>query len=114
MAWQLEGSDVDTSKGFKYSDGRTAPRNWFYVWDNETKEAEGLTWVEPTPVEKTAEQQLDELRRERNYKLSETDWWALSDVTMTDEQASYRQALRDITETYSSLDNVVWPTNPSE
>jgi hypothetical protein len=44
--------------------------------------------------------------------LLKLDWWASSDLTMTDEQISYRQALRDITIHYSSLDNVKWPNKP--
>lgn len=52
------------------------------------------------------------LRKERNKKLAETDWWATSDRTMTTEQTAYRQALRDITNTYNSLETVVWPTKP--
>ena len=59
-----------------------------------------------------AETNLTSLRAERNAKLAETDWWASSDLTMTAEQTAYRQALRDITDTYSSLDTVVWPTKP--
>ena len=54
----------------------------------------------------------DDLRQVRNQMLAETDWWASSDLTMTSEQTAYRQALRDITNTYSSLDDVVWPTKP--
>lgn len=61
---------------------------------------------------KLAEIDLDELRAERNKKLAETDFYALSDVTMSDEMSTYRQALRDITDTYTSLDDVVWPTKP--
>mgnify|MGYP001626626650 CR=1 FL=1 len=52
------------------------------------------------------------LREERNRLLSTTDWWAGSDLTMTDAQTVYRQTLRDITDTYNSLENVVWPTKP--
>jgi len=52
------------------------------------------------------------LRAERNQRLANTDWWASSDLTMTQDQIDYRQALRDITETYTSLDDVVWPTMP--
>lgn len=52
------------------------------------------------------------LREKRNQIIAETDWWAMSDRTMTAEQTAYRQALRDITNTYSSLDDVVWPTKP--
>ena len=67
-----------------------------------TKEAELLAAFE-----------LDELRRERNRLIAETDWWDMSDTpTMTSEQTAYRQALRDITDTYQSLDTVVWPTKP--
>ena len=56
--------------------------------------------------------ELNDLRRERNSLLAVTDWWASSDLTMTAEQTAYRQALRDITNTYQSLDTVVWPTKP--
>ena len=52
------------------------------------------------------------LRGVRDRKLAETDWWASSDLTMTQAQTDYRQALRDITDNYSSLDTVVWPTKP--
>lgn len=55
---------------------------------------------------------INQLRAERNRRIAETDWWASSDLTMTDEQRAYRQALRDITNTYKSLDEVVWPTKP--
>ena len=56
--------------------------------------------------------QLDMLRQERNRRIAETDWWASSDLTITAEQTAYRQALRDITNTYTSLDDVVWPEKP--
>lgn len=59
-----------------------------------------------------AEQKLQELRDFRETKLQATDWWANSDLTMTQEQTDYRQALRDITDTYSTLENVVWPVKP--
>ena len=75
--------------------------------------------AEPTQAEIQAaldtvitENPLNELREERTRLLAETDWWASSDLTMTAEQTAYRQALRDITDTYSSLDTVVWPTKP--
>jgi hypothetical protein len=59
-----------------------------------------------------AEGNLIALRNERNRLIAETDWWASSDLTMTSAQTTYRQALRDITDTYSSLDDVVWPEKP--
>lgn len=52
-------------------------------------------------------------RGERDYKLAETDWWAMSDRTMTAEQAAYRQALRDITGQEGFPDAIVWPTKPT-
>ena len=71
---------------------------------------ENLTW-EPhvdkaiIPTEQAIAQKANELeaaypmvllREERDKKLAETDWWAMSDRTMTTEQTNYRQALRDI------------------
>lgn len=59
-----------------------------------------------------AAEPLKALREERNRRLAETDWWASSDLTMTQARIDYRQALRDITATYQSLDTVVWPVKP--
>ena len=71
---------------------------------------ENLTW-EPhvdkaiIPTEQAIAQKANELeaaypmvllREERDKKLAETDWWAMSDRTMTSEQKNYRQALRAI------------------
>ena len=63
----------------------------------------------------SAEKQLEILRSERNRLLFDTDWWASSDLTMTDAQKKYRQELRDITKTFSSLDDkdFEFPTKPS-
>ena len=56
---------------------------------------------------------LEQLRAERNKKLEETDWWELpSQLPLSDERSTYRQALRDITNTYTSLEDVVWPEKP--
>ena len=56
------------------------------------------------------------LRNQRDKLLKETDWLALSDVTMSDDWKTYRQSLRDITtQTPSddSLSNITFPTKPS-
>ena len=60
----------------------------------------------------TAAEPLKALRQERDRLIAATDWWASSDLTMTAEQTAYRQALRDITASATSLDDVVWPTKP--
>ena len=59
------------------------------------------------------EAELNMLREERNKIIAESDWMANSDVTMSDEWKTYRQALRDITESYTSIYDVVWPIKPS-
>ena len=50
-----------------------------------------------------ADRDLAELREKRNNLLSETDWTALGDVTMSDKMKTYRQELRDITKTFQSM-----------
>ena len=70
------------------------------------------TTVEQPDVVISAEEKLNALRIERNVKLSMTDVWALSDRTMTQAQIDYRQALRDITDNATSLDDVTWPEKP--
>ena len=78
------------------------PADWGTTWAAVSAKRDELIAAEPLRL----------LRQERDRRLAETDWWAVSDRTITDEQAAYRQALRDITATYTSLDDVVWPTKP--
>ena len=55
------------------------------------------------------------LREERNRRLAATDFYALSDVTMSDDMKTYRQNLRDLPDgkdTVEKSDNVTWPTKP--
>jgi len=76
--------------------------DWGVTWDEVNEKLQDLTAAEP----------MKELRAERDKLIAATDWWASSDLTMTDAQTAYRQSLRDITEDYDSLDDVVWPTKP--
>ena len=69
--------------------------------------AEGNT---PDPVD--PQFYLDQLRNKRNRLLSETDYLALSDQTMSDEMTAYRQALRDLPANTADPENPVWPTKP--
>ncbi len=57
-------------------------------------------------------EQMKELRRQRNQLLTETDYLALADSTLTDEVRSYRQALRDLPANTVDPANPVWPTKP--
>jgi len=71
------------------------------------RQAEEKAWADGT-----SERNLVALRKERNNKLAETDWWASFDLTMTDAQKKYRQDLRDITKSATSLADVTWPEKP--
>lgn len=65
----------------------------------------------------SAELQL--LRANRNAKLMNSDWTQLADASLTDtkkaEWATYRQSLRDITKTYTSMEDkgFAFPAEPS-
>ena len=58
------------------------------------------------------EHEADLVRQARNKFLTETDWWAMSDRTMTAAQTQYRQALRDITSQAGFPTSITWPTKP--
>ena len=63
----------------------------------------------------TFDRAMENLRAKRNRLLAETDFYALSDVTMSSEMETYRQELRDITEgltTVEDVEAVVFPTKP--
>lgn len=72
-------------------------------WD--AREASTGNDVDPSKAEK--------VRNERNQLLSQTDWMAGSDVTMSDEWRAYRQALRDVPAQSGFPNDVTWPTKPS-
>ena len=58
---------------------------------------------------------LFNIRFKRNALLKETDFYALSDVTMSSDMTTYRQSLRDITngvDTIEKAENITWPTKP--
>ena len=54
----------------------------------------------------------DRARKERNELLAVTDFYANTDVTMSDEMKTYRQDLRDIPASTENSEDVVWPTKP--
>ena len=60
---------------------------------------------------------MEELRKERDRLLAESDWMAMSDRITTDAQKTYRQTLRDLpanqTPSDMKLSNITWPTKPS-
>ena len=55
------------------------------------------------------------LRDDRNRNLASTDWYALSDVVMSQDMTDYRQALRDLPAGLTTVEEVkavTWPTKP--
>ena len=82
-----------------------------YTTEQETlRDAEELAWSNGA-----FDRAMSKLRAERNSKLLETDFYALSDVTMSPEMETYRQELRYITNgltTVEEVNAVVFPTKP--
>ena len=78
------------------------PDDWGTTWSAVKAKADEIKAAEPMKL----------LRAERDRRLAEQDWWASSDLTMSDARTAYRQALRDITNSATSLDDVTWPTKP--
>jgi len=85
-----------------------------------------ITWLDgttPIPVADIQAQfpavefdmAMEDLRTKRNKLLADTDFHALSDQTLSPEMTAYRQALRDITEgltTVEQIKAVAFPTKP--
>ena len=73
----------------------------------------GNEWLVGYTVEnKPLDQAEQAVRNQRDRLLSDSDWRALSDNTLTPEWATYRQALRDITGQAGFPYSVVWPVKP--
>ena len=74
------------------------------------RDAEELAWSN-----EAFDRAMENLRDDRNFRLAATDFYALSDVTMSPEMETYRQELRDITNgltTVEEVNAVVFPTKP--
>ena len=92
---------------------------WALQGDEET-----LQWLDTEQAEPTAQEIADEivrlqadapwqeLRERRNLLLAQTDYLALSDVTLTEDMRVYRQALRDLPANTTDPANPTWPTKP--
>jgi len=88
----------------------TVNGNVAFTAEEETaRDAEEASFLVEQAAEKVAS-----IRVERNRLLTETDFYALSDVTMTDAMTAYRQALRDLPDhsNWPNLESGDWPTKP--
>ena len=82
----------------------------FTAEEEAARDAEEKAWADAAPA-----RALADLRAKRNRLLAETDYYALSDVTMSDDMKTYRQNLRDLPagqDTVEKCENVTWPTKP--
>ena len=82
----------------------------FTAEEETARDAEEKAWADGALARAQAN-----LRQERNRRLAETDFYALSDVTMSDDMKTYRQNLRDLPDGKDTVDkcnNVTWPTKP--
>ena len=112
--WVLRGeptTEKEFSEMFRKVTG--ADENGTAV-ESSSADDSGTTWseVKAKADEIKAAEPMKLLRAERDSRLAVTDWWASSDLTMSDERKAYRQELRDITKSATSLDDVKWPTKP--
>ena len=82
----------------------------FTAEEETARDNEETAWANAAPA-----RALANLRARRNRLLAETDFYALSDVTLSDDMTTYRQALRDLPagkDTVDKCNNATWPTKP--
>ena len=82
----------------------------FTAAEETARDNEEAAWANAAPA-----RALSELRSKRNRLLAETDFWGNSDMTMSDDMTTYRQALRDLPsgkDTVAKCTNATWPTKP--
>jgi propanediol dehydratase large subunit len=99
------------------------PNAQFTVDQNDINQITWLNGTTPIPVADIEAQfpavefdmAMEDLRAKRNKLLQDTDHYALSDQTLSDDMRTYRQSLRDITNgltTVADVEAVVFPTKP--
>jgi len=82
----------------------------FTAEEETARDNEEAAWANAAPA-----RALADLRGKRNNLLKETDFYGNSDVTMSDDMKTYRQALRDLPagkDTVDKCNNATWPTKP--
>ena len=92
---------------FKKIHGQRIP---FTAEEETARDNEEQTWRDGA-----FDRAIARLREQRTRFLSATDFYALSDVTMSEDMTTYRQALRDLPagkDTVDKVNNATWPTKP--
>ena len=82
----------------------------FTAEEETARDNEEAAWANAAPA-----RALAEMRAKRTRLLAQTDFYALSDVTMSSDMTTYRQALRDLPagkDTVKKVNDATWPTKP--
>jgi len=99
-------------------DGNIGVRDGVITLHDDTLTLPSDSDIDAKIAELNVSEPLAELRTERNAKLAETDWIVIKEreeggpVSNFVAWKTYRQALRDITNSATSLDDVTWPEKP--
>ena len=80
----------------------------FTAEEETARDAEEQEWADGAAV-----REMEHIREHRDGLLTETDWRALGDVTMSAAWKTYRQELRDIPASNTVYKDVTWPTQPA-
>ena len=92
----------------RYKNFGDGVRVQFTPEEETVRDAEEQAWADEVPV-----REMEDIRSHRNRLLTETDWMALGDVTMSDAWKTYRQELRDVPASNTVYKDVTWPTKPA-
>ena len=85
-------------------DGVAVP---FTAAEETARDAEDAAWAAGTN-----DRAFAALRRERDELLNDTDWWASTDLSISEAQTTYRQQLRDLPANTADPADPTWPTQP--
>jgi hypothetical protein len=120
-SWNLDGTYMVPIYATEIAPPEEIPSGHFSKWNGSEwnlevipPEPEPTPEPTPEPIPEPDPITWDKIRSQRNYLLSQTDWIFAPDVNIInkDQWLSYRQELRDIPQTFSNPEDVVWPTKP--
>jgi regulator of protease activity HflC (stomatin/prohibitin superfamily) len=115
VQWDGSSGEIEYVSNEVPNEAITALPSWAESIATERKaviDAEIAEEEKAKAYEESPEGKADAARTKRDGLISETDWWASTDLTMTAEQTAYRQALRDITDQAGFPESIDWPTKP--
>ena len=115
MANYIELAEHWAKKTLQVRDGSSWER-FVETWDSGDGDMPDKSTLDALDSTVEASKAWVRLRNQRNVKLTESDWMANSDVTMSDAWKTYRQKLRDFPSTLNDTSvrqSITWPEKPS-